>query len=65
MFAVKARKTGDKAWHFVTPKGGMNRLRVHASLYPSNEAAALAATELGKLNTGYEFKAVSLTTGGK
>lgn len=56
---IKARKKGERAWYFITPKGGMIRLRVHASLFTS-EAADKVLEGIAKDNPEYDFKKVPI-----
>lgn len=59
-YAVKVKGESDKVWHFITPKGGETRLRLHASLFDTKERAETIATEMTELNPGFAFKAVAL-----
>lgn len=56
---VKAREKGKRAWYFVTPRLGLNRLRIHASMF-TREQAEQAAAEWAKQDDRYEFKAVPM-----
>lgn len=61
-YFVKCRKHGDKRFRFLTPRGKLNMLRVHAARVTKNEAIAWV-TQLIADNPGYEFKAVPTTPG--
>ncbi len=54
---VMCRKQGEKGWYFMTGKGGMNRLRVHAQPFKPDDIEGLK-TRLREMNPGYEFKHV-------
>lgn len=52
---VKARKKGEKVWYFVTTRGGLNRLRIHAhTYYPDTVEQAVQAMTAD--NPGYDFR---------
>lgn len=53
MFYVKARLKGDKRFVFLAPRGE-TRLRIHATLFPTKEAAEREAEGVRKLNEGAE-----------
>ena len=56
MFHIKIREKGKKAWYFLTSRGGMNRLRVHAATF-KDEAAAQAVIDENKAdNPEFEWK---------
>lgn len=68
-FMIKARKRlGSKAWWFVSAKGGLNRLRIHAARYTDRTVDGKTETaqwrvwfaigELSADNPDYEFKPV-------
>ena len=56
MWVVKARRIGDKRFSFLTPAGAMNRLRIHAAMFPDLKKAKQVAGELRELNPSHEFK---------
>ncbi len=60
---VKAREKGKKSFKFITPKLGLNRLRIHAARF-TKEGAEKSAAEWSTQDERYEFKAVPLTEGG-
>ncbi len=52
---IQVRKNG-RAIGFLTPKGGTNKLKVHAALWSTRVAAEDQLTQLASDNEGYEFK---------
>lgn len=61
---VKVREKTAKAFWFLTPKGGMNRLRVHASQF-TEEQANKAVEEINRENPHVIAKAVLIWDGKK
>jgi hypothetical protein len=57
MFYVKARLKGDKRFVFLSPRGE-TRLRIHAAIFYSKEAAEAEAAGVCTLNPGAETKVV-------
>jgi hypothetical protein len=57
MFMVKIRAPGAKTFHFITPKAGLTRLRLHAMMLSSERAEAYAA-ELRASNPGAQVTVV-------
>lgn len=55
---VKARKAGSKGWAFLTPKGGTNRLRVHAARFANTERATDVIAKCRADNPSWEFRVV-------
>lgn len=62
MYAIKVKedKPGAKAWAFLTPKGGTNRLRVHATQFDSRDRADQVRDQVAADNPGHQFKVVTL-----
>lgn len=60
MFYVKARLKGDKRFVFLSPRGE-TRLRIHATIYPTKEAAEREADGVRKLNDGAETRVVPVS----
>mgnify|MGYP007032567964 CR=1 FL=1 len=59
-YAIKVRETGRKKWWFLTPKGGITSLRVHASRWPTREPCERLITENAQDNPNWEFKIVDM-----
>lgn len=59
-FAIKVRKTGDKRWAFLSGKGGMNYLLVHALRFQDQARAQAVIDENAPNNPGVEWKVVDL-----
>lgn len=53
---VKCRMKGQKAWRFLTSRGGLNRLRIHAATFKSKEAAQALIDENAADNPEWEWK---------
>lgn len=52
IYCVKARKIGGKRWAFVTPRGGTNYLRIHASQFPDKTRAEGLVQDINESNPG-------------
>lgn len=57
---VKARVKGGKRFLFVTPKLGLNRLRIHAAMFTADQAMA-SAEAWSVQDDRYEFRAVPIS----
>lgn len=55
---MRERAKAKGAWWFVTPNGGGNRLRIHASRFESMEKAEAFVAKYTPLEPDLEFKAV-------
>jgi len=44
--AIKVKLKGGKAYYFLTPRGGLIRLRIHAALYTKEQGQQAAAVIL-------------------
>lgn len=55
---VKVRKTGQRRWRFVAPKGETCTLKVHACRWESLDHAYLSLDLMTKANPGLEFRVV-------
>jgi hypothetical protein len=51
-YCVKTRETGKKHWKFVTSKGGVNRLRIHAAQFNDKSKADALAVDINDNNRG-------------
>lgn len=60
MYAIKVKKAGEKAWYFLTPKGGMNKLRIHAGQFATAEKAQTLIDENAADNPDFAWKVVEL-----
>jgi hypothetical protein len=52
IYCVKAKKVGSKRWAFVTPRGGTNYLRVHASQFSDEAKAQALVADINESNPG-------------
>lgn len=59
---VKVRLRGEVGWKFLTPKGGTNRLRVHAAEMTKAGAEALVLENTAG-NPEWEFKVTPINRG--
>lgn len=57
-YAIKVKKAGEKAWYFLTPRGGMIRLRIHAAQFDTAEKAQAVIDANAADNPGFEWKVV-------
>lgn len=55
-WAIKLRRKGEKRFDFLTPTGGRNGLRVHASRYEEKDKAETTMAVLKRDNPGYDFR---------
>lgn len=58
MVYVKVRKMGAKSWSFLTPRGGTNRLRVHATIFNTLDQAERFIADHCDDNPEWEFRVV-------
>lgn len=56
--AIKVRKRGSKRWDFLTPKGGVTHLRIHAAGFPTVAAAQAVVDASAADNPDWEWRAV-------
>lgn len=56
---VKVKSPESKRFTFLTPKGGVNNLRVHAGRWAQDAAERLVA-EIKEENPGWDAKAVEI-----
>lgn len=59
-YAIKCRMAGEKTFGFLTPKGGVNKLKIHAGQFPTKERAQAVIDENAGDNPEWEFKVVEL-----
>ena len=52
VFCVKVRKVNQKRWGFLTPRGGVNYLRIHASQFYDESKADACAHDIVESNPG-------------
>ncbi len=55
LFYIKARKTGNKRYGFITPNGGINDRRIHGMQYKQSHVEK-ALDHMRARNPGYEFR---------
>lgn len=58
MAYVKVRRIGEKRFYFVEPRGGLNRLRIHAARFDDIEKAQAFIDANGPRNPEFEFRPV-------
>lgn len=58
MFYIKTRMKGDKAWWFLTSKGGTNRLRIYAARFETRGDAQKIIDDNTDDNPEWEWKVV-------
>ena len=51
-YAIKVREPGRKKWGFLTPKGGVTNLRVHAARWSDREPCEKLIAENAPDNPG-------------
>ena len=51
-YCVKVREIGKKKWAFLTPRGGTNFLRIHASEFSDQTKATACAADINENNPG-------------
>jgi hypothetical protein len=56
---IKCRLIGRKAWRFLTPGDGLNRLRIHAARFATHEAAQMLVEANRDDNPEWEWLIVS------
>ncbi len=59
-YAIKCKEVTGKSWSFLTPSGGLNRLKIHAGRFASKEVAEKVIAENAGDNPEWQFKAVPL-----
>ncbi len=65
VYCVKAKQVNKKRWAFVTPRGGTNYLRIHASQFTDKNRAEGLAADINESNPGeWEAKVEILGTDG-
>lgn len=57
---IKCRKIGSKRFAFLTPRGGLNHLRIHASQFESQDKAQSLIDENKADNPEWEWLIVSV-----
>lgn len=62
-YAIKVRKSDKKKWGFLTPRGGVTNLRIHAARWPAREPCEKLIAENAPDNPDFEFKIVDMTKG--
>jgi len=60
-YAIKVREPGRKKWGFLTPKGGVTNLRVHAARWSDREPCEKLIADNAPDNPGWAFKIVDMT----
>jgi hypothetical protein len=58
IFYVKCREVGKKQFLFLTSRGGLNRLRIHAARFETKDKAQALIDENAADNPEWEFKVV-------
>lgn len=60
-YAIKCREVGKKAWAFLTPRGGLSRLRIHAARFDTVEKARALIDANKDDNPEWQFRVVDFT----
>jgi hypothetical protein len=50
IYCVKAKEVSKKKWGFITPRGGINFLRIHASNFSDKAKADALAADINESN---------------
>lgn len=61
MFAVKFKESGGKKWFFMGKGGEGVRLKIHAILFPTKEAADTEILNNQTINSGFDMISVDLS----
>lgn len=64
-YAIKVRETGKKKWRFLTSKGGVTQLRIHAARWATREPCERLIAENAPDNQDWEFKVVDMDARGR
>lgn len=64
-FAIKVRMSGKKQWGFLTPKGGVTHLRIHAARWADRDACQRLVADNAPDNPEWEFKIVDMEKDGR
>ena len=57
-FMIRARRKSGGQWNFITPTGGLNRLKVHACRWEDGARAPAVLDGFIKQSSEYEFQVV-------
>ena len=63
-YAIKVRMSGKKKWGFLTSKGGVTHLRIHAARWAARDACEKLVADNAPDNPDWEFKIVDMEKGG-
>lgn len=59
-FVVKAKASQYRFWMFMTPRGGLNRLRIHAALFRDSATAQKTIDLNREKHPDWQWKVVEL-----
>ncbi|MCO5073845.1 MAG: hypothetical protein M9944_21840 [Rhizobiaceae bacterium] len=62
-YAIKVRKSDTKKWGFLTPRGGVTHLRIHAARWAAKDACEKLIADNAPDNPDWQFKVVDMSTG--
>lgn len=62
-YAIKVRMSGKKKWEFLTPRGGVTHLRIHAARWAARDACEKLVADNAPDNPDWEFKIVDMEKG--
>ena len=62
-YAIKVRETGKKKWRFLTSRGGVTNLRIHAARWSIRTPCDTLIAENAADNPDWEFKVVDMDKG--
>lgn len=60
-YAIKVREAGQKRWRFLTQKGGVTQLRIHAARWAAREPCERLIADNAADNPDWEFKIVDMS----
>lgn len=62
-YAIKVRETGKKKWRYLTSRGGVTNLRIHAARWATRDPCDTLIAENAADNPDWEFKVVDMKAG--
>ncbi|WP_137114154.1 hypothetical protein [Mesorhizobium sp. GR13] len=62
-YAIKVREKGRKKWQFLTSRGGLTNLRVHAARWSTREPCDTLIADNAADNPEWDFKVVDMGSG--
>ncbi len=59
-YAIKVREAGRRKWRFLTSKGAVTQLRIHAARWATREPCERLISDNAPDNPDWEFKVVEM-----